>query len=111
MLSNDKIPKDPIIEQIKVLYDLGEGGQYEIIHRTISIFKPMFILGKPSKELVDRMMDKGVKPLELGIALAVSITETDDKYLSPTDREIKKKILETSQNMLADWKKLVELNE
>ena len=44
--------KDPIIEKIIVLYELGEEGQYEIIRRTISIFIPLLRIGWSSKRMV-----------------------------------------------------------
>ena len=72
--------KDPIIEEIKVLYDLGEGGQYEIIQRTIAIFRPLLELGWSAKKLVDRMMDKGVKSLELGIPV-LTTTELAEAFV------------------------------
>lgn len=97
--------------EIKLLYELGEGGQYEIIQRGIFIISTSLMLCMSSKSLVDRMMDLGVKPLELGIALAVSLRDADPKCLSVTDIAIRNKVIETSQEMFNDWDKLVKLNE
>lgn len=102
---------DEVRGEIKVLYDLGEGGQYEIIQRSIFILSTSLNLGMNSKSLVDRMMDLGVKPLELGIALSVSMRDTDPILLSKIDQKIREKIMSTSKEMFADWDKMVKLNE
>ena len=113
MSTTDKFPKDKIVEQIKILYELGDGGQYEIIQRTIWVCKSLLLLGKSGKSCVDFHMDKGVKPLELGVAFTVALTETEDEYLSKIDVELKEKILADKNNvsMLEDWKKLEAQNE
>ena len=99
------------IEQIKVLYELGEGGQYEIIKRNIFIFQNALIMGKSSKFLVDSMMDKGVKPLELGISIAVALYRTNPSQLSGVDSSIRVKVMRENKQMLEDWKKLEVQNE
>jgi len=111
LLSTDKEPKDVIIEKIKVLYELGDDGRYEIIKRTLFVIESLLMLGKSSKSCVDFMMDKGVKPLELGIALSVAITRCKPQYLSKLDLEIKQKILDGNLDMLKDWEKLEKQNE
>ena len=112
MLSTDKIPKDRIIEQIKVLYDLGESGRCEIIERTSAVMEGLLMLGKTGKNCVDFHLDKGVKPLELGISLVIALDLVKDEFLSKIDQELKQKIFADPKNleMLADWKKLVEQN-
>ncbi len=100
------IIKDPIIEQIKVLYELGDGGRYEIMHRTIWIMESALILGKSSKECVDKMMDKGVRPLELGISLVIAITRTEPQYLSGIDSSLRIKFLRENADMIKDFEKL-----
>ncbi|MEK0338039.1 MAG: hypothetical protein QQN41_11455 [Nitrosopumilus sp.] len=112
-MSTEKIPKDKIIEQIKVLYELGDDGKYEIIKRTVWVCKCLLELGKSGKNCVDFHMDKGIKPLELGVGFSVALTETDDSYLSKLDQELKRKILADKGNleMFADWHKLEEQNE
>lgn len=106
-----EIPKDPIVGQIEALYDLGEGGQYEIIKRTIAIFEPLLIIGWSSKRLVDRMMDKGVKSLELGISICVAVSRTNPMYLSGLDSSLRSKFLKDNKEMLADWEKCEKQNE
>ena len=112
-MSNDKIPKDKIIEQVKVLYDLGDDGRYEIIKRTIWVCKCLLQLGKTGKSCVDFHMDKGIKPLELGIGFSVALTETEDEFLSKLDQELKQKILSDPENvkMFEDWHKLEKQND
>lgn len=105
------IPKDPIIEQIKVLYELGDDGKYEIIRRNIAIFEPLLMMGKSSKELLDRMMDKGVRPLELGISICVAVTRTSPMFLNGMDSSLRIKFLKEQGEMLADWEKLERQNE
>lgn len=102
---------DPIREQIKVLYELGDGGQYELIKRTVFIFENALIMGKSSKFLVDSMMDKGVKPLENGIAIAVALARVNPSHLSGIDSSIRIKILRENKKMLEDWAKLEAQNE
>ena len=112
MLStNSNPPKDPIIEKIKTLYELEDDGKYEIIKRTLFVIESLLMLGKSSKSCIDFMMDKGVKTLELGIALSVAITKVDNKYLSKIDQQIKQKILDDNLDMLEDWKKLEKQND
>ncbi len=105
------IIKDPIIEQIKVLYDLGDGGRYEIMHRTIFIIQGALQLGKSSKECVDRMMDKGVKPLELGISFVIALTRTNPQYLSGIDSSLRIKFLREHTKMISEFEKLEKQNE
>lgn len=111
MRNLSSIVKDPIIEEIKVLYDLGEGGSYEIIKRTIAIFEPLFLYGWDSKKMIDRMMDKGVKPLELGVSICVALTRANPSHLSGMDSSLRIKFLKENREMLADWEKLEEQNE
>jgi len=103
--------KDPIIEQIKTLYELGDDGRYEIIKRNIAVFEPLLMMCWSSKKLVDRMMDKGVRPLELGISLCVAITRTNPMYLNGMDSSLRIKFLKENREMLADWEKLEKQNE
>jgi len=102
---------DNVTEKIKVLYTLGDDGRYEIIKRNIFLFDSMFVAGKSSKEMVDRMMDKGVKPLELGISLAVSLSRCNPKHLSKIDQEVRQTILDGSKDMLEEWGKLEAQND
>lgn len=103
--------KDPIIEQIKVLYDLGDDGSYEIIRRTVAIFEPLFLIGWSSKKMIDRMMDKGVKPLELGMAIIIALTRTNPIYLNGLDSSLRIKFLKENRMILRDWEKLERQNE
>ncbi len=103
--------KDPIIEQVKVMYGLGEGGQYEIIKRTVFIFEVLLVQGWSSKKLVDRMMDKGVKPLELGISICVAVTRTKPEFLNGMDSSLRIKFLKENRTMLEDWEKLEKQND
>ena len=103
--------KDPIIEKIKVLYEMGDGGKYELIKRTIFIIENALKLGKNGKECIDSMMDKGVRPLELGIALSVALTNVSPQYLSGIDSSIRAKILNEHSDLLRDFKRLEEQNE
>ena len=105
------IIKDPIIEQIKVLYELGDGGRYEIMYRTIFVIKGALILGKSSKECVDNMMDKGVKPLELGISLVIAMTRTNPQYLNGIDSSLRIKYMKEHADMIADYEKEEKMNE
>ena len=113
MSSTNEIKKDPIIEQIKTLYELGDDGRYEIIKRMIFVTESLLILGKTAKSCVDFHMDKGIKALELGVGLTMALTRTKDKYLSKIDIELKQKILADKVNleMIADWEKLEKQND
>ena len=113
MLSTDNPPKDPVIEQIKTLYELGEGGQYEIIQRVSAVSEALLMMGKSGKYCVDFHMDKGVKPLELGLSLTIALQRVEDEFLSKIDIELKKKIFSDPKNleMLAEWQQLEEQNE
>jgi len=103
--------EDPIIKKIKMLYELGDGGKYEIIQRTIFIIENALKMGKNGKFCIDRMMDKGVRPLELGIALSVAITRVSPAYLNGIDSSIRAKILNEHSDLLEDFKRLEEQNE
>ena len=111
-MSTDKIPKDTIIEKIKILYDLGESGRCELIERTAAVMEGLLMLGKSGKNCVDFHMDKGVKTLELGISLVIALDNVKDEFLSELDRELKVKIFSdpTNVEMLAEWKKMQEQN-
>ena len=112
MRSNlSSIVKDPIIEQIKVLYELGDDGSYEIIRRTIAVFEPLLMYGWDSKKMIDRMMDKGIKPLELGVSICVALTRTNPSYLNGMDSSLRIKFLKDNREMLADYEKLEKQNE
>jgi len=102
---------DPIIEQIKVLYDLGEGGQYEITRRTIAIFGPLLQYGWSTKKMTAKMMDKGVKPLELGIALVIAVVRTNPRYLNGIDSSLRSKFLRENADIIADFEKIENQNE
>ena len=102
--------KDPIIEELKNLYKLGDSGSYEIIKRTIAVFKPLLLIGWDSKKLIDRMMDKGVKPLELGVSICVAVTRTNPMYLSGIDSSLRIKFLKDNREMMVDWEKLEKQN-
>ena len=101
------------MEQIKSLYELGEGGQYEIICRVSAVSEALLMLGKSGKYCVDFHMDKGVKPLELGLSITIALDNVKDEFLSRIDLELKQKILSDPKNieMLGEWKRLQEQNE
>jgi len=104
--------KDPIIEQIKVLYELGESGQYEIIVRAIAVMQDMMEwLGVSSKDCVDRMMDKGVKSLELRIAVVMAVTRSNPSRLNGVDSSLRSKFLRENKDLIADFEKLEKQNE
>ena len=102
--------KDPIIEKIKVLYELGDEGSYEIIRRTIAIFQPLLLIGWSSKKMVDLMMDKGVKSLELGLSISVALTRTDPQHLNGMDSSLRIKFLKENRLMLRDWEEIEKQN-
>lgn len=103
--------KDPITEKIKVLYELGDGGRYELVQKTIFIIDGALKMGKNGKDCIDRMMDKGVRPLELGIALSIALTRINPSYLNGIDSSIRAKIINEHSDLLADFKRLEEQNE
>lgn len=103
--------KDSIMEKIKVLYELGDGGQYEIIHNTIFVIKGCLAMGLSSKSCVDRMMDKGVKPFELGIALVIAMTRTNPSLLSGIDSSLRIKFLRENGKLIADFEELEKQSE
>lgn len=113
MSSTNEIKKDPIIEKIKILYELGDDGRYEIIKRMIFVTESLLILGKSAKSCVDFHMDKGIKALELGVALTVALKRTKDIHLSKLDIELKQKILADKENldMIAEWETLEKQND
>lgn len=90
---------------------MGSGGRYEIIQRTITVITGGLVLGKNCKFLIDKMMDKGVKPLELGIALTVSLARISPHHLNGKDSSVRCRILREQQELLKDWDKMEEQNE
>jgi hypothetical protein len=105
------IVNDPIIEKIKTLYDLGPGGQYEIVRRTIFVITAALEMGKSGKECIDNMMDKGIKPLELGLSMAVALSRINPSKLSGIDSALRIKIMGQSKDLLEDWAELEKQNE
>ena len=103
--------KDPIIEELKTLYKLGDSGSYEIIRRTVAVFEPLLMMSWSSKKLIDRMMDKGVRPLELGISICVAVTRTNPMFLNGMDSSLRIKFLKENREMLNDWEKLEKQND
>ena len=93
---------------IKALYELEDGGQYEIVKRSMFIIDNALLLGKTSKECVDRLMDMGVKHTELGIAVCVSLSRADPTTLCEDDLELQSTFSVTHKDLVDDSNKLEE---
>ncbi len=106
-MNNLSLTDHSVTQQIKTLYALESSfGQYEIICRTIFIIKTALEMGYSTKLCVDKMMDKGVKPLELGIALCMALKRVNPSKLNGVDSSIRIKILNDNKKMIEEFEKL-----
>ena len=99
---------DPIVEQVKRLYNLGTEGQQELVRRTVAIFEPMFIAGWRSQMLYDIMLDKGIRTSELNLSMVVALTRTNPKYLNGMDSSLRLKYLKDNKEMIENWEHIEE---
>lgn len=79
-----------------------------IIIKTSLALELSLALGINSLTLTYRMYDLGIKPSELGLAMALAMKRTDDKYLSVTDQDIKKIVLSRHADMIKELETVLE---
>jgi hypothetical protein len=102
---------DKALSSIKELYELGDGGQYEIIKRSMFVIENALKFGKTSKECVDRLMDIGTKPTELGIAVCVSLARADPNNLCELDKTLRLEYITKHSDLIANFEKIEEQSE
>ena len=100
-----------VLENIKTLYEFGESGQYQIIKKAIFVIDNALLFGYSSKQCIDRLMDTGVKHLELGVAVCISLTRIDPKILSDIDKELREIYLVKYADMIADFERIEKQEE
>lgn len=79
----------------------------DVISKTALALECCLTIGMPSNTLTYKMIDLGVKPTELGMAMALAMKKTDDKWLSPLDIEIKKLVLQNHSKMLQELEEVL----
>ena len=78
----------------------------ELIKKTHLGIELMLLVGLNTRDITLRFYDLGLKPDELGIAMAIALHNTPDKALSKLDQKVKKMTLATAKDMIDDWEKL-----
>lgn len=106
----DKTSQDSMEEKIKNLYSLGHSGQYEIVQRTVWVISMGLNIGKNSKECMDKLRDKGIKPLELSISLAIALKRTAPNQLNEIDQKIRIQVMRECAKLIKDFEKLESQN-
>ena len=80
----------------------------DIINKTSLALEMSLALGMDSLTLTYRMYDLGIKPVELGLSMALAMKRTEDKFLSATDQEIKKIVLARHSDMIKELERVIE---
>ena len=92
-------PAQNTIELINTINSLyAKNDKSAIIEKTMISIEMGLALGCNTGFMCTRMIDLGVKPQELGLAVVLALKNADDSILCETDRIIKKeasRIMET----------------
>ena len=90
---------------MKEHYEKGEN--IEIIIKTLTAIEFLLTIGMNTKKITEKIMDLGVKTTELGLSMALALKNTEDKYLSELDLEIKRITLEQHSEMIKEMEGLM----
>lgn len=84
------------------------GGYIKENFKTSIAIEFLLTVGMNSQKITFKMIDLGVKPQELGLAMALAFKNTDDKWLSDIDKDIKKIVIENHSQMIKELEELLQ---
>lgn len=79
----------------------------EVILKTALACEMALTLGLNSMSITLKMVDLGVKQTEIGLAMALALKKTEDKFLSEIDQEIKKIVLKNYSKMIEELEAVI----
>lgn len=88
--------------QLQIAEHYKKGEQTDVIYKTSIACEMLLNIGMASATITLRMIDLGVKKEDIGMAMALAMKKTDDKYLSPLDVIIKKIVLQNHSKMIEE---------
>lgn len=94
---------DNITKQINELYKKHDLA--EIINKTRLALKLMLLSGMNTMDLTYKFIDIGVKPEELGLSMAIALSEIPDEYLNKIDVVVKHIVIVRHGKMIKELRK------